>query len=1496
MIMRTIVLLLVLACALPVDAQTQTRRRVAPGEVTGLEMGIEGTLSVVPGGRLRWFITLYEVVGHRDLRPSAGSTVRATASHARGEPLTVVTTDALGRAMLELAIPEDLEAAPHLRLEAISPRDVRRVFEVELSLAPRYGAELYVDRNVVAPGATVIAFGRVIDRARGTVGVGAGHEVQLVAEAVGTRITLSTDAAGVFHAPIMLGTQSGTFQVQAFVGAGATATRSVDVYAPASEPLVVHARADRPIASPEETLAVDIVVRTPEGLPVAGAEVGFSEQAHLPEEERSTARTDRAGRARLPWQLPRSIDSRFIHHAWVVRAAHPAHGAGTSRVSVRIARAPFFAAAEAEGGALVPGLAGRVFVRLVGRDGRPLANRPIAFDAPRFSGRASATTDAAGVATITGTLQAAPADDRCGGSTFAAAEVELDGHREMLCLKVDPDATLAVRANMIDARRVRIDVQRRSDIGRAPVVVHALDERDGFFFPAVEVLIAADASHAELELPAEMLGEVWLRARAIFQGRAIRGGGTQVWVGGAPPAFTVGANARSVQANGIGSDTLAVFALEPERAAGLRSALDGFLGPVAAALAVESSYAAMLLAERTPTDTSVSTSLRDGELVVLPLPDEPVNVGLLRDPWRTRARFVRGRIGRMMHAVEDYVSARLPDELANLAVQNGRGWRFNTEILEGAIGEFGVGDEGAASLDGEPLEIDALRSMDPAFTYDNVARRITRERLWRVSLLLRTLVRERQLDRPWARRGDPTQYVVAMLEAEDVQFEEAPERKELFDGWGTALALRPVRGRTRSAFLDPVPGYELVSAGPDRRLGTGDDLADPFARVLPSSGIYAEAVGEDALLARLSGVVLGRATVDSLSELFEIPSVDIEELGGDDTSDGDELPPPIAETSDSMPRDPILQPLGGVGAAEQSWTLPPERRRYEVVAVRFSESMAPSHRQTELVAGAPYALRAELPSVMHPGDELTIPIALMRLEDTPEPSIDVSSANGALRVRREGELLHLIAARSGMAEVRLRVHAEGHDEWTHRARIRIVPVGRLRSRHQSALLRTPGELSAPVPNGARLLRSRLVLVAPRGLDLDPMLEPLRESSPAPFAWARAMRGQAIDAELLTLLRRPQPGDALQTACALSAWATVEDEASRVAPLARHLTETVSDDLGERASVLVALASSVPGLGAPADDPIAVLAARLRLDGWRALATASDRPSVMARMAAALLIIDRRDTSARALLQRARAALARDGYGRVFVPGDPERTGDEFIGTLALAIAARQIGDDALADELGSSAAQRLYLAARNGAEGAFWAIAAGVYGAFGLEAPRSVSVQADGATRRVDVSQGRAELPLGASARVSITTAGPILARVETRFVSLAQSSEGATLRAHIEGTPGGLADRSGLELVVGGAGAPVVEISLPAGARFDEEARNAMESPESVLRVVGPDAAGVLRVVLAPLREGAEHRVALPWRWIAAGRMQGLDIAAYDASRPWQIAVSEGRVLEIER
>ena len=96
--------------------------------------------------------------------------------------------------------------------------------------------------------------------------------------------------------------------------------------------------------------------------------------------------------------------------------------------------------------------------------------------------------------------------------------------------------------------------------------------------------------------------------------------------------------------------------------------------------------------------------------------------------------------------------------------------------------------------------------------------------------------------------------------------------------------------------------------------------------------------------------------------------------------------------------------------------------------------------------------------------------------------------------------------------------------------------------------------------------------------------------------------------------------------------------------------------------------------------------------------------------------------------QARAAAGPEGL-------DPA-TPDAYVGTLALVIAARQLGEDPLADALAPAILRRLYLAPRLGSEAVFWALAASTYGALGAGAPESVDVEIDGHVQSVSLEGG----------------------------------------------------------------------------------------------------------------------------------------------------------------
>src|SRR5690606_4702916 len=128
-----------------------------------------------------------------------------------------------------------------------------------------------------------------------------------------------------------------------------------------------------------------------------------------------------------------------------------------------------------------------------------------------------------------------------------------------------------------------------------------------------------------------------------------------------------------------------------------------------------------LIVRDTPFDDAAPAVWRDGRVVFVAAPDEPVTRGVLRDPWRQRAVYRTGRLALVLRAIEEEVAAASAEgELDDVAHHEGSRWSFNRALLERAISGQPLGAEGARDLGGLPLSLDGLEDVDRALTFDNV--------------------------------------------------------------------------------------------------------------------------------------------------------------------------------------------------------------------------------------------------------------------------------------------------------------------------------------------------------------------------------------------------------------------------------------------------------------------------------------------------------------------------------------------------------------------------------------------------------------------------------------------------------------------------------------------------------------------------------------------------------------------------------------------------------
>lgn len=1541
--MRRVLILLALLAALPAQAQTTMHREVPKGEVTGLEMGIEGALRVTRGGRLRWFVTVYEVVHGRSLRPAADATLSAQASFRRKEPVAKAITDAYGHTELSFDVPDTDEMGGSFELGVkVRTRQVSRQFDVTIELDPRYRAELEINRQRFEPGEPVFLWGRVMDQRSER--PAPGRELRLTAlgkdrHPIAAAVTLTTDQAGVFHHSLPAPAAEGvTFDLEATLTDGSASVKKTDLVTARVRPpaLVVQGAPLQPVVPPGTEVQVEVVVRTKDGRPVPGATLtGLNIPVSKADKVVPPVLTDAQGRARVPWKA--GTGETLADVTGELQAVREGLGAGSGKVVVRVARRPHLLSWAVEGGTLIPTLPGQLVVRLHKPDGQPLAGTELRLHGPRLT-PASARTDEQGAAVLETTVgrAGAAASAGCTGDTVAAATLQVGEEQEELCLPVDPDATVVVRAAPVleAGHPVEVRLQRVGAAAQAPIEVALLHSpTKGHWQPVAETIAAGPSSRVLLNVPPEALGLLWVRARPLIGAlrQEIRGGSTTVWsVAGSKPRLRLTPAQGEVQLaleQGRGPASGFVFALPVAAGQELLMRLSGpAQGPGSA---TSLSQLRGYLAAQTPTDEGVSAILRDGTVMPLPAPADPVVQGRLRDPRRAQERFVRGRLARILKAIEDRIEQNIPDRLDEIAFHGPAGWRFNRELLNLLLSD--LKPEGLVGLDGNPLTIAALQALDPTITYDNAARRITRHRLFRLYTALDRFVAEKQLGYAWARRGDPGRWLLGLIDFHDADEQGPLKRESLFDAWGHPFALQRSRGdKPRFRFLEPVSGWEIVSAGPDGRLNTADDLALPFARILASGTVYAEAVGEDLLLARLQQVELGRGTISALSEVFELKSPEAAEAQEPDAARSAWSEPPALLGDPNQTLAPAVigaEPGRGTfariapEASRVPLALAAEPRRYLLVAGAYGTDGVTAFAASPIAGGVPLLLDLAAPERLRPGEKVRVPLNLTYLGPSQQLHVQATST-GALQVGAAaapmllaaGDVrtieLELTALQPGSGQVRVAVvDANGAVLLQTQRDLRVLEEGVVRVQHTGRLVTGTSQAHLTLPARTQTLDAQLVLSGARDLVTDPGFSGLRRTAPAILAWAYVQRGEPVPAALTTALSTWSPGDgplpALQVACAVVAASAASgvqapSELNRALGFMRTARPL---DWRERSAVLLALAAgaATPTAQQGGSDPVSTILRQIREESWESLATEQGHPTVMARLAAGLLLSDRRDAIGRELFERARATLGADGQGGRVLPTEDSAL-DAWSGTAALAVAARQLGEDGIAEELARGIAPRLYLGMRGDIDAGFWLLAASAYGVFGAANPGEVEVAVNGSKRRIQLTSGSAALQLpAAEAQVTVHSPLPVVFRLEASVRQPAVAASAAALSLRIDGHVGHATETAALELTVEATGKraiarPVLELELPGLGTLPAEACARLAAASGVARVEPPDSAGIVRIYLSALDPRKPRRLPLPIHWLGTGTVSGLAVTAYEADEPWRLTTLPARELTIRQ
>jgi hypothetical protein len=241
--------------------------------------------------------------------------------------------------------------------------------------------------------------------------------------------------------------------------------------------------------------------------------------------------------------------------------------------------------------------------------------------------------------------------------------------------------------------------------------------------------------------------------------------------------------------------------------------------------------------------------------------------GQLRDPVALRGELLRRGVALPMLALERALDALDGSEAARrgLVTQTASGIDFDSNAIASVIERGMLAPVHARTLGDTPLTIALLKQGDASFTFDTVARRVTRARLVRLLLALARLGNPDDENAARAAAGEPPERWLSTL----VRLRLVPASL-LVDAWGRPFAFRRATGGAPALVVaQAAPGWECVSAGPDGRIGTADDVRDPFARAVARGTPYALASGEDALMGRLAALGPGGRVLLAMASAYD---------------------------------------------------------------------------------------------------------------------------------------------------------------------------------------------------------------------------------------------------------------------------------------------------------------------------------------------------------------------------------------------------------------------------------------------------------------------------------------------------------------------------------------------------------------------------------------------------------------------------------------------------
>ena len=645
------------------------------------------------------------------------------------------------------------------------------------------------------------------------------------------------------------------------------------------------------------------------------------------------------------------------------------------------------------------------------------------------------------------------------------------------------------------------------------------------------------------------------------------------------------------------------------------------------------------------------------------------------DPGGSARRELDEAFSSVLHSLEGavYASSLDPSRLIDVRRKVGNASTFNPELMSLTTAAM---DSPPVTPGGEPLSLGDLTAVDSQVTFDTVATRVTRYKLFKVLQAVRAFRTAHALDADEPALKDPNALLRRIVRTGEL------ESGMLVDAWGGSMQFARTAG-PRLPFLG-VSGFELRAPGPNGVLGDGDDIHDPFMRVVRSGTPYARAMSEDTLVDAKLDMEVSEATVSAWDTVMQSATgtqlglIGRGEGGGGmgqgfgsghgrlsggattrsltSLTNGEAFFQPPTRT-DAQGHVRFTVPLGDV---ETTWG---------IGLLALPDDAPAAATKVDIVASQPVSVAANAGAVWTVGDEMDVRIIVRnRTKNSVEANLDVTTSGAAatlttkrtLRVPPESIDAFPVRVRArsvGEAALVARLRAAGLPDDSLRFSWAVLPAGEAVTRTAAQWVEGPTDVKLDVDRRDALMGQARLVLARGGADaLDGALTSLEGSvSRAPTSLADAMEvGALLESagspdmhERATRLRRVSSERLLSAI--LDASVTSSDSWLLARRLRAHTPAGVlrgktalesSEDVRCPPSELVLAQPSDVLAVVPATGPNDV-----ELPCWETViaeatgrARVSNEPTVVARAVLALAERPERAVAARALVERLRTMV------------------------------------------------------------------------------------------------------------------------------------------------------------------------------------------------------------------------------------------------------------------